>query len=44
MKPVHFLRIASILTLIHSALHTMGGVFGTPPVAAAEVVHAMKTV
>ena len=31
MKPVLYLRIASILTLIHSILHTIGGVFGKPP-------------
>ena len=30
MKPVAFLRIASVLTLIHSILHTIGGVFGKP--------------
>ena len=30
MKPVVFLRIASALTLIHSILHTIGGVFGKP--------------
>lgn len=30
MKPTIFLRVASILTLIHAALHTIGGVFGTP--------------
>jgi len=30
MKPPIFLRIASILTLVHSALHTIGGVFGKP--------------
>ena len=30
MKPGLFLRIASVLTLIHSALHTIGGVFGKP--------------
>ena len=30
MKPTVFLRIASVLTLIHSALHTIGGVFGRP--------------
>ena len=37
MKPVLFLRIASVLTLIHSLLHTIGGVFGkaAPGVAAA---------
>ena len=33
MKPVLYLRIASILTLIHSILHTIGGVFGKPPSA-----------
>jgi hypothetical protein len=31
MTPVLLLRIASVLTLIHSALHTIGGVYGTPP-------------
>jgi hypothetical protein len=31
MNPVLFLRIASVLTVIHSALHTIGGVYGTPP-------------
>ena len=30
MKPVVFLRIASVLTLIHSIMHTIGGVFGDP--------------
>jgi len=30
MRPAIFLRIASVLTLIHSALHTIGGVFGKP--------------
>jgi hypothetical protein len=28
MRPVIFLRIASVLTLTHAALHTIGGVFG----------------
>jgi hypothetical protein len=28
-KPVVFLRIASVLTLIHAVLHTIGGVFGS---------------
>src|SRR5882757_7016176 len=28
MRTVLFLRIASVLTLIHAALHTIGGVFG----------------
>lgn len=40
MKPIVFLRIASILTLIHSALHTIGGVFGKPVNAAAYMVVA----
>ncbi len=30
MKPTIFLRSASVLTLIHSVLHTIGGVFGKP--------------
>jgi len=43
MKPVVFLRIASVLTLIHSVLHTIGGVFGKPdPGAAATAWAAMK--
>jgi hypothetical protein len=39
MKPVLFLRIASVLTLIHAVLHTVGGVFGkadSGPAAIAE--------
>jgi hypothetical protein len=28
MRTVLFLRIASVLTLVHAALHTIGGVFG----------------
>jgi hypothetical protein len=44
MKPVLFLRIASILTFIHAALHTIGGVFGKPgPGPATVAVAAMKT-
>ena len=43
MKPVLFLRIASVLTLIHSALHTIGGVFGKPsPGAAATTLAIMR--
>ncbi len=43
MKPVLFLRIASVLTLIHSALHTIGGVFGkAAPGVAAATEAAMK--
>jgi len=30
MRPVLFLRIASVLTFIHAVLHTIGGVFGAP--------------
>jgi hypothetical protein len=40
MKPVVFLRIASVLTLIHAALHTVGGVFGKPPDASAAATWA----
>jgi hypothetical protein len=29
MRTVIFLRIASVLTLIHAVLHTIGGVFGS---------------
>lgn len=44
MKPVLFLRIASALTLIHSTLHTVGGVFGKPVNATAAAVAAnMRT-
>ena len=42
-KPVIFLRIASVLTLIHAVLHTVGGVFGkVPPGPASVAVAAMK--
>jgi hypothetical protein len=40
MKPVIYLRIASILTLIHSLLHTIGGVFGKPAPGTATMVAA----
>ena len=40
MKPVLFLRIASVLTLIHAILHTIGGVFGKPMPGAASVAFA----
>jgi hypothetical protein len=44
MKTATFLRIASVLTLIHSILHTIGGVFGKPdPGAATTVAAAMRT-
>jgi hypothetical protein len=43
MKPVIFLRVASVLTLIHAVLHTIGGVFGhIDPGAASVAVEAMK--
>ena len=43
MKTVVFLRIAAVLTLIHSALHTFGGVYGAiSPGPAAVAVAAMK--
>lgn len=41
MKPVLFLRIASVLTLIHAILHTVGGVFGKPAPGVAATVAAM---
>ena len=44
MKTAMFLRIASVLTLIHSILHTIGGVFGKPaPGVATTVAAAMRT-
>jgi hypothetical protein len=43
MRTVLFLRIASVLTLVHAALHTIGGVFGKPAPGAQQVaVAAMK--
>src|SRR5580698_6308177 len=42
-KPVLFLRVASVLTLIHAVLHTIGGVFSSPdPGPATVAVEAMK--
>ncbi|HEY1901669.1 MAG TPA: hypothetical protein VGG56_04510 [Terracidiphilus sp.] len=42
-KPVIFLRTASVLTLIHAILHTIGGVFGdVAPGPASIAVAAMK--
>ncbi len=44
MMPVIFLRIASVLTLVHAVLHTIGGVFGSiGPGPAAVAVAAMKS-
>jgi glycerol uptake facilitator-like aquaporin len=43
MKPVIFLRMASVLTVIHAVLHTIGGVFSKADLGAASVaVEAMK--
>lgn len=43
MRPATFLRIAAVLTLIHSTLHTIGGVFGkVPPGPAEHAVTSMK--
>jgi hypothetical protein len=43
MKPVIFLRIASVLTFIHAVLHTIGGVFGSAaPGAQQATVAVMK--
>jgi predicted cobalt transporter CbtA len=43
MKTVLFLRIASVLTFVHAALHTIGGVFGAPaPGAQQTTVAVMK--
>jgi hypothetical protein len=42
MKPVLFLRIASILTFVHAVGHTLGGVFGAPPPGAQAAVAVMK--
>ena len=40
MKSALFLRIASVLTMIHSILLTIGGVFGKPGPGAASVAFA----
>lgn len=43
MKPTIFLRIASVMTLIHAVLHTIGGVFGKPePGTPAMVLATMQ--
>ncbi len=43
MKSGNYLRVAAVLTLIHSILHTIGGVFGKPVAGAGEqAVAAMK--
>lgn len=40
MKAAIFLRVASFLTLIHAALHTIGGVFGKPMPGPSSVAYA----
>lgn len=43
MKQPNCLRIASVLTFIHAAMHTVGGVFGKPqPGVATSVAAAMQ--
>jgi hypothetical protein len=42
MKATLSLRIASVLTLIHALLHTIGGVFGKTPANVQPVVTAMQ--
>jgi hypothetical protein len=43
MRPATFLRIASVLTVIHATLHTIGGVFGkVMPGPAERAVAGMK--
>ncbi len=41
MRPTLFLRIASVLTLVHSAMHTIGGVFGKPLPGIAAITDAI---
>ena len=43
MKPVIYLRAASLLTLLHAVLHTIGGVYSKPdPGPQQAAVAAMK--
>lgn len=41
MKAQTWLRIASVLTLIHAVLHTVGGVFGKPVPGVATMVFSV---
>src|SRR5579872_174418 len=41
MKATIFLRIASLITLLHSVLHTVGGVFGKPAPGLAAATDAI---
>jgi len=36
MSATAYLRIASVLTVVHAVLHTVGGVFGHPPAGAQQ--------
>ena len=40
MTATTYLRIASVVTLVHSALHTIGGVYGPTPPGPASVARA----
>jgi len=40
MRATIYLRIAAVLTLVHSAMHTVGGVFGATPEGPASVAAA----
>jgi hypothetical protein len=42
-KPVAFLRIAAVVTLIHAVLHTIGGVFGKPDPGPATIAFQSMT-
>jgi len=42
VKATVWLRVASVLTLIHAVLHTIGGVFGKPREEQVAVIEAMK--
>jgi hypothetical protein len=41
MRPTTWLRAASILTLVHAILHTIGGVFGDPPAGPGATAYAV---
>ena len=43
-KPVAFLRIAAVVTLIHAVLHTIGGVFGKPDPGPATIAFQSMTI
>ncbi len=44
MRPTPWLRAASVLTLLHAILHTIGGVYGTPDPGPQQIaVEAMRS-